>query len=231
MSIENNLQLVDYEPSKLIEETRCGNSKFSDDIWDFKGFVNAPHWHDAKFRINFISFNQWKPIKVTIKKYILSELLMNGFNSVVRKYSAFKQLKDFLHENPHIESFQDFTDNTIREYFQYLLKAISEKGTPLSPMSIRKSAQVVKELIIRGGKRDWEVSKNTTKIIGIYDELIISNKTLKEGTKFGVTNKVLPAEEVISNLIKKAREQLQKGEDVLTSASILLSCQLGLRHQ
>ncbi|MEB6551533.1 hypothetical protein MXL46_21495, partial [Heyndrickxia sporothermodurans] len=90
----------------------------------------------------------------------------------------------------------DFTDNTIREYFQYLLKAISERGTPLSPMSIKKSAQVVKELLIRGGQREWEVPTNTTKINSIYNELIINNKTLKEGTKFGVTNKVLPEEEV-----------------------------------
>ncbi|MBA4537645.1 tyrosine-type recombinase/integrase [Heyndrickxia sporothermodurans] len=229
MTINNNLPLVDYTPSKSVKEARCGNNKFSDDIWDFKGFVEAPHWNDAKFRIDFTSFSQWESIKITIKKYIHSELLMNGFNSVKRKHSAFKQLIDFLNENHSIESFQDFTDNTIREYFQYLLKAISERGTPLSPMSIKKSAQVVKELLIRGGQRDWEVPTNTTKINSIYNELIINNKTLKEGTKFGVTNKVLPEEEVINSLIKTAREQLEKGEDVLTSASILLSTQLGLR--
>lgn len=96
-------------------------------------------------------------------------------------------------------------------------------------MSIKKSAQVVKELLIRGSKRDWDVPKSSTRINSIYNELIINNKAIKKGTKFGETKKVLPKEEIIRNLIKTTREQLNKGQDILTSASILLSCQLGLR--
>ncbi|MEB6551526.1 hypothetical protein MXL46_21420, partial [Heyndrickxia sporothermodurans] len=69
MTMNNNLPLVDYTPSKSVKEARCGNNKFSDDIWDFKGFVEAPHWNDAKFRIDFTSFSQWESIKITIKKY------------------------------------------------------------------------------------------------------------------------------------------------------------------
>jgi integrase len=225
----DTLKIVDYSPSKPVEDTRCGNSTFPDDIWDFKGFIHAPHWNDAKFRIDFTPFKEWERIKFTIKQYILSELLMVEFNSVKRKHSAFKQLIDFLKCNPRLESFEDFTDNALREYFLFVLSASSAKGTPLSPVSMKKSAQVVKELLVRGGQRNWDSVKNTSKVNAIYDELIIHNRKIKEGTKFGHSAKVLPEDEVVSHLIETAKQQLQKNEDVLASASILLSCQLGLR--
>jgi integrase len=223
------LPIVEYSPLIPEIDYRCGNSKFSNDIWNFKGFVDAPHWNEAKFFFNFTQFEKWKSIKVTVKKYIYSELLINGFNSVKRKLLAFKQLIDFLNENPSIHSFKDFTDYIVRKYFQYLLNANSVKGKPLSPVSIKKSAQVVKELLIRGNHIGWEVYNKTRNINNIYDELILKNKSIKEGTKFGATNKVLPEDEVISNLIETSRNLLNKGDDVLTSASILISTQMGLR--
>ena len=110
-----------------------------------------------------------------------------------------------------------------------MLDAKSSKGTPLSPVSIKKSAQVIKELLIRGGTRGWKVPKDTAKINSIYDEMIINNKRIRKGTKFGKTNKVLPEAEIVDKLITTAREQLRKGEDVLVSAALLISTQLGLR--
>ncbi|WP_077215212.1 tyrosine-type recombinase/integrase [Bacillus dakarensis] len=229
MAIKKNIPIVDYDPSKPETEWRCGNSKFTEDIWDFKGLVDAPHWNDAKFRIDFNSFNEWQSVKVTVKRYILSELIMIVFNSVKRKYASFKQLRDYLKENPNIQSFQDFSNNTVREFFEYLLNAKSNKGTRLSPVSVKKSAQVVKELLIRGSQRGWDVPRNTVKVNSIYDELIIRNNRIKEGTKLGKTNKVLPEAEIVSNLINLALKQIEKGEDVLVSAGILISTQLGLR--
>lgn len=226
---QQSFPIVEHTVSQSVIQARCGNSNFIDDVWDFKGFVDAPHWADNKFRLVFSNLNKWESIKITVKKYIYSELLIVGFNSVKRKLAAFKQLIDFLNEKQDIESFQDFTDNTVRDYFEYLLNVKSVRGTVLSPMSIKKSAQVVKELLIRGVQRGWEVPKNNTKTNRIYEELILENKRLKEGTKFGKTNKVLPSEEVVNNLINTARKQIQKGEDVLTSASILISSQLGFR--
>ncbi|MDA6131330.1 hypothetical protein OSK38_28690, partial [Escherichia coli] len=84
-----------------------------------------------------------------------------------------------------IKSFEDFSDNTVREFFEYLLAAKSDIGNPLGPVSIKKSAQVVKDLLIRGSKRGWKVCRNTAKVNSIYDELIIRNKNIREGTKLG----------------------------------------------
>ena len=224
-----NLPIVEHVEHKLVMNARCGNSYFSDDVWDFKGFIEAPHWNARKFQLDFSTFHQWESIQVTIKKYIYSELLMISFNSVKRKLSAFKQLADILNEKQEITSLEDFTENTVREYFQYLMNVTSTRGSQLSSMSIKKSAQVLKEVIVRGGQRDWEVPKNNKRINRIYQELIIENKTIKKETKFGKTNKVLPPEAVVNHLISTAMKQMQKGEDVLTCASILLSSQLGLR--
>lgn len=229
MNSNNALKLVEYSPSQANQDFRCGNSMFSDDIWNFKGFVNAPHWNDAKFCINFTPFDEWLSIKETIKRYVVTELLMVTFNSVKRKVAALKQLLDFLRIHPEIRSFKDFSDETVKEYFVYLLGALSEKGTPLSPVSIKKSAQVVKELLVRGSLRGWEVPPNTSKINSIYNQLIVSNKTIKQGTALGKTSKVLPDTEIVHRLINTAREELSEGNDILTCAGILLSSQLGLR--
>ncbi|WP_047980136.1 tyrosine-type recombinase/integrase [Ornithinibacillus contaminans] len=229
MVINKDTPIVDDNPSSLEIEWRCGNSKFNDDIWDFKGFVYAPHWNDAKFRIDFTVFNDWPNIKVTVKRYIMSELKMVVYNSVKRKYAAFSQLRKFLKNKQHIQSFQDFTNNIVREYFEYLINVDSVRGAPLSAQSITKSAQCVKDLLIRGSQRGWQVPRDSARINNIYDELIIRNNRVIEGTKLGKTNKVLPDSEIVDKLINLAREKIRKGEDVLVSAGILISTQLGHR--
>lgn len=217
------LQLVDYKPNIINENFRCGNSKFLDEVWDFKGFVDNDHWADNRFKINFSKFTKWEYILKIIKQYIVSELLMVTFSSVKRKYDAFNPLVKFLEQKSHITSFNDFSKSLLKEYFEYLL------SLELSPISIKKSAQVVKELMVRGIQRKWIENKNNAGIERLYNELIINNKIIKEGTKFGKTNKVLPSERVVNNVIETAKQQLLKCDDVLVAASIILISQLGMR--
>ena|GEM_PF-262716 len=234
--------LIEYNPTKQSEERtldfRCGNSRFTDDVWDFKGFVKAPQWNDAKFKLDFTSFSKWESIKTTLKWYIASELNGNGFNTVRRKLDAFSHLRVFIDlERPDVSSFSDFDRYTLKEYFEYLLKrakklekgkASDELATSISAVSQRKCAQVIKELLIRGGTKGWEVPNETTFIEPLYQTLIIENKDIKEGTKFGKTNKVLPDQEIIDNLIRNANIEIEEG-DCLTGTSIILSSQMGLR--
>ena len=139
--------LVDYIPNQTKQDFRCGNNNFSENLWDFKGFVDNVHWADNKFQLNFTKFSQWKEIQTTIKQYIVSELLMVTFGSVKRKYDAFNPLVNFLNQNNSIQSFEDFSKVTLNEYFMYLFTL------NLSSVSIKKSAQVLKELIVRGTQR------------------------------------------------------------------------------
>jgi len=153
---------------------------------------------------------------------------MNGFNSVRRKLDSFKQLRDFV-EIHQIESLRDFNKTVLRDYFDYVLTATNVKGLPLSSVSRKKAAQVVQELLVRGSIRGWEVPKESKHVKSMYRIMIIENKGIKEGTKFGKTNKVLPSSVVVDNLISISIESLEKGEDELTAASILLTTQLGPR--
>lgn len=218
-----NLPIVDYTPGQAKKNFRCGNNNFDEDIWDFKGFIDNVHWAENKFRINFTKFSQWKEIQITIKEYIVSELLMVTFGSVKRKYHSFNPLVNFLIQNSSIQSFGDFSKATIIEYFNYLFTL------NLSAVSIKKSAQVLKELIVRGIQRKWFKSNIGTGIERLYDELILQNKGIKEGTKFGKTSKVLPNEKVVDKIINIAKGQLDDEKDILVAASIILMSQLGLR--
>ncbi|MDD1504568.1 tyrosine-type recombinase/integrase [Lysinibacillus sp. CNPSo 3705] len=219
----SNLMLVDYIPNQTKQDFRCGNNSFSENLWDFKGFVDNVHWADNKFRLNFTKFSQWKEIQTTIKQYIVSELLMVTFGSVKRKYDAFNPLVNFLNQNNSIQSFADFSKATLNEYFNYLFTL------NLSSISIKKSAQVLKELIVRGTQRKWFKSNVGKGVECLYDELILRNKGIKEGTKFGKTNKVLPSETVVNKIIDIAKGQLNDEKDILVAASIILMSQLGLR--
>lgn len=215
--------IVQYKPNQFEQNFRCGNNFFSEDIWDFRGFVDNVHWSDNKFKINFTKFNEWESIKQTIKHYIVSELLMVSFSSVRRKYDAFYPLVNFLNQNRYIRSFEDFTRATLKEYFEYLFTL------ELSPISIKKSAQVMKELIVRGMQRKWFSSTISRGVERLYEELILQNKEIKQGTKFGNTNKILPSKNVVSKIIETAKAQLLDDTDVLVAASIILMSQLGLR--
>ena len=219
----SKLLLVDYTPNQTQQDFRCGNNRFSEDLWDFKGFVDNVHWADNKFQLNFTKFKKWGEIQMTIKQYIVSELLMITFGSVKRKYDAFNPLVNFLNQNSSIQSFKDFSKLTIKDYFNYLFTL------NLSSISIKKSAQVLKELIIRGTQRKWFKSTVGKGVERLYDELILQNKGIKEGTKFGKTNKVLPSEILVNKIIDTAKGQLDDGKDVLVAASIILMSQLGLR--
>lgn len=216
-------KLVEYTPNQKEQDFRCGNSLFSDGIWDFKGYVDNVHWADNRFKLNFNKFNQWQAIQHTIKQYIVSELLMVTFSSVKRKYDALHPLVGFLNQNISIQLFGDFTKDKLIQYFEYLFTL------NLSPVSIKKSAQAMKELIVRGIQRNWFESTIGTGVEKLYDELIIQNKDIKKGTKFGKTNKVLPSEATVSKIIETAKTSLSNDKEVLIAASIILMSQLGLR--
>lgn len=230
MTLKNLLdlgKLTDYDPKQPDRDYQCGNNKFSEDIWDFKGFLDQPTWNDKKFQLKFTVFFS-QSIRNCVKHYIASELLINGFNSVRRKLDSFKQLRDFV-EVHEIDSLRDFNKSVLRAYFEYVLSATNDKGLPLSAVSRKKSAQVIQELLVRGSIREWEVPKESKYVRSMYQIMIIENKGIKEGTEFGKTNKVLPSNVVVDNLISISIESLKKGEDVLTAASILLTTQLGPR--
>jgi integrase len=223
---------IGYSPSHFTESVRdfkCGNSVFLDDIWDFKGLIPGGEiWHDAKCRLDFTLFES-PAIRETIKWYIHSELLINGFNSVKRKLAAFSTFRKYLKENPDIYSFNEITKVRLEDFFRFVLSDTKADGEPLSAVSKKKAAQVIQELLTRGAVKGWDVPSNTTYVKALYNSLIINNRDIKSGTEFGKTKKVLPENEIVSNLITTSLKALDEEDDILTAASIIISSQLGCR--
>lgn len=224
------------------KDFKVGKSTFSDDIWDFSEILadEFEHLKPGKLRLNFSEFKDYPRIQKVIKHYILSELTLNTFNSVKRKLSAFSRLPIFLQQNEHITSFKDFTKTEFVSYLNFVL------GSELSGVSKKKNGQVMKELLLRGSTRGWDSAKETAGYELVYDELIINNKGIKIDTKFGKTNKVLPANSEIDLLLQTAEKTISdifevidtenistyKIKDVsryFAATSVILMTQLGIR--
>ncbi|MGW5952469.1 tyrosine-type recombinase/integrase [Bacillus mycoides] len=228
----NIAEFIEYSPSHYtnsVRDFKCGNSVFSDDIWDFKGLIPGGEiWHDAKCRLDFTVFLS-ASIRETVKWYILSELLSVKFNSVKSKLAAFKTFRKYLEKHPDISSFNDLAKFQLEDFFKFVLSDTNVKGEPNSAVTKKKAAQVIQEVLKRGAVKGWDVPANTTHVQAMYNGLIINNRDIKKGTEFGRTTKVLPNEKIVSNLITTAFKALDEGDDILTAASIIISSQLGCR--
>ena len=55
-----------------------------------------------------------------------------------------------------ITSFAHFTRQSLRDFFEYVLTACNAQGKPLSAVTKKKAAQVVKEILILGA---YEIGK------------------------------------------------------------------------
>lgn len=224
------------------KDFKVGSSTFLDDIWDFSEILadEFEHLKAGKLRLNFGEFNDYPRIKNVIKHYILTELTLNTFNSVKRKLSAFARLPLFLQQNEHITSFEDFTKNEFLSYLNFVV------GSELSSISKKKNGQVMKELLLRGSTRGWDSVRETVGYELVYNEIIIGNKNIKEDTKFGKTNKVLPPNSEIDSLLQASENTISEvfetidPEDILSykfkdvskyfaATSVILMTQLGIR--
>lgn len=225
---------IDYTPSHYEDsndEFRVGNSMFKDELWDFKNLIpGSATWPENKCWLKFDKFKSTS-IKNTIKWFMVTELIANGFTTVKRKLAALHTFDKFIQQNEDITSFEDISKYRLEEFFNFVLSDTKDNGEPTSAVSKKKAAQVVKEILERGAVRGWEVPSNTNHVELLYNSMIIENNNIKSGTKFGKSNKVLPEKDIVSHLITTALEVLENGQDseILTAASIIISSQIGCR--
>lgn len=213
---DSNAQPLVVDDSLVQRERdfRCGNSVFSDAVWDFYGRVDNPHWGRSQFQLSFRDWEHRPWMQQAIKHYIASELMQgNQLSSVARKLQGFVRLRMFLEDRPEICSFRQVTAETLRNYYEYLVTTNSVRGQPLMGQSVLKAAQVVKEILVRGSIRAWNVPDRPTDVEPLYDEIILKN------------NRVRSSKETVDRFLRCAQET----DDVITGASIILASQLGLR--
>lgn len=233
MGSEKTDILFDYNPSKPNEDFRCGRSKFSDMEWDFNGYIDKPHLSRARLKIKFYDFEHKPRILDVVKWYVFHQLTSKEITSVKRNFDGIKRFIKFVNEEvPEIDSFSDITPELLKNYFEYLFNTKSENsGKPLSPTSIKKAALAVKEILLKGNVKGWDVPENVRYVQPMYDEYIINNKLIKTKQKESqkrVREKV-SEERLIDKIVTTAVHDLKNDKNVLVAGAIIITTQLGLR--
>jgi len=221
------LSIVDLVPEFIESEAvdfRVGNNVFSDDVWDFQGFhVDPGAGTGGMFQIRFAPIKQ-PLIKSIIKQFLVYDLMQNGMSTAKRNYDGFKRFYYFLEEQyPEIKSLTKLNPIILRRYFQSLLEGVSKtSGNPLTRAGIVKSSQVVKDLLLMGSTRGWAVPKDSSWVLPMYNEMIISSPKVISSRK---TTKKMFSDEIISKIISCALKE----PNLITKAGIIIQTQVGLR--
>lgn len=233
LNLNNQFALFNYDPSKPEVDFRCGKNKFSDLEWDFNGYVDSPYLSGARLKIRFDKFTHKPKILEVVKWYVYHQLVMNKFSTVKRNYDGIIQFIKFVDECvPELESFSEVSKELLIMYFEYLMNVKSEtSGKPLSKVSIERGALPVRNILIKGSTKGWDVPLDVSYVQRIYDDMIIHNKKLKINSK-EIDDKhkeKISNENLIDLIVKTAVKDLEEGENTLVTSAIIITLQIGLR--
>lgn len=228
-------QLFDYDPTKLVNtDFRCGNSKFSDLIWDFNGYVDLEHQNGARLMINFHSFAHKPQILEIVKWFMLYELITGKINTAKRSRDGLVRFIKFVNENtPELDSFADFSQDLLVAYFNYLFEAKSEThpNNNLSSISIKKAALAIRDLLMKGNVKGWAVPRNVRFVQTTYNEMILNNKALKENkleNSKDLTDKVDDSV-LIDQILRAALSDIEAKINIISASAVIIFLQLGMR--
>lgn len=215
-------EFFSLEPVK-IPNFRVGNSRFWDDIWDFKGYHKEEGLSEAKYQIKFTMIKH-PDIKLVFKRNTVFEL-MKSFPTAKRNYDALMAFNSYLEENfPHVESLSKVSRMMVAGFFQSVLDHPSAKtGGPLSRTGLFKKTQTVKDMFLEGSKAGWDVPREIGYVKDLYSSMIENSPRTK--MPYRKTSKVMFEIETIQRIIACALED----EDIITKASIIIQSQVGVR--
>lgn len=245
MAQNPKLQLFDYNPAKdEFVDFRCGNSKFSDEIWDFTGYVDLAGNSEGFAKIKF-GFASHKPrMQEVIKWFAHHEMITGKIATAKRSIDGMSRFVKYVDEFiPEMESFSDINQQTVKNYFHYLIyeaKTLPRPGKTLkpeyikklTPVGIRKHALAFRNVLRLGSVKGWDVPSNITYLEKLYNDYIIKNKALKPIPADKLDAKFVEKigdERIIDRILECAVSDLDKKENVIVSAGTIIMTQLGLR--
>ena len=216
------LDFFDKEPD-TIPNFRIGNSRFWDDVWDFKGFHKEEGLHDAAYQIKYTCIKH-PAIRLVYKQFMVLEL-MKSFPTAKRNFDALTGFYSYLEENfSHLTSLNNVSRMIVAGYFQSVLDHKSAKtGGPLSRTGIFKKTQSIKDLFLEGSKAGWDVPQESSYVQKLYSVMIEESPRTKTPTE--KTTKTMFEIETVQKIIACALED----EDIITKASIIIQSQVGFR--
>ncbi|MGG5461842.1 tyrosine-type recombinase/integrase [Clostridium sp. B9] len=191
-----------------------GNSKFNDDEWDVTPFMTTKGVKRCRSRINFKYINS-NAMKFVIKQYayfcfskLKASTVVSNINSKLPSFIEYCNINN-------ITSFKDVDTIILMNYVDWLR---NEKG--FSERTGYSKTLVVEELMKVGASQGWNVNKEN----GFFLE---STHLLWNIKKEINNNKVKPIPEDIFNKI--LYYAINKENDILTKAGIIIQSQTGLR--
>ena len=230
---EKQFELFDYDPSKSDRDFRCGKNVFSDIEWDFNGYIDSPYLNGARLKIRFNKFAHKPELLEVVKWYVYHQLIINKFSTAKRNYDGITMFIKFVDDYvPELESFSEISQELLMMYFEYLMNATSETtGNPLSNTNIKKGALTIKDILIKGATKEWDVPEDVSYVQRIYNDMIINNKKLKTNAKKidDQHKEKISDEKLIDLIIKTAVQDLNDDRNVLIASAIVITFQLGLR--
>src|SRR5690625_741190 len=201
--------------------------------WDFNGYVDSPHLSGAELKVRFDNFVHKPNLLKTVKLYVHHQLIINKFSTAKRNYNGLSLFINFIDDYvPELDSFSDISKEVLIMYFEYLIEAKSKNtGRPLSKVSIKKGALTVKDILIKGSTKGWDVPSDVSYVQRLYDDMIIHNKKLKSNSKeIGDKHKAkISNEKLIDLIVKTAVQDLEQDKNILVTSAIIITFQLGLR--
>lgn len=223
MSLNNN---IDFNPNYFEQKEyhfRVGNGYFDDDVWDFNGLSGTTkRIEKCKNRINF----EWiksDDIKLVTKQYILKRLLIAKPNSVNRNYMGLKHFIKFI-EGYSIDNYENITRMIIRTYFDTVIKALNNKGEPISRTDIFHRTTPIKDMFIEGDRLGWLVPKDCSLWIQqLYKEMILDSP--RTNMPHAKTSKDWHNKETVKKIILAALND----KNIYTKAAVVIQTQLGIR--
>ncbi|MDV2581590.1 site-specific integrase [Alkalibacillus haloalkaliphilus] len=224
----------DHNPSEPSENFRCGNSQFNDSEWDFQGYVDKPYLSGSRLIMKFYTFDDKPKIVEVVKWYMFHKLTTSEFSTAKRNLDGLYRFYKYIQSRyPYIDSFSQINSELLVSYFNYLLnEAKSETtGKSLSSTAVKKAALPIKEILVMGNVKEWDVPNNTKFVESVYEELIINNQSLKSKAKKSSEKNQdkVSDQKVIDDTIGKAVKDLKEGKNILVASSIVIMLQLGLR--
>ncbi len=197
------------------ENIMIGNSKFTDDVWDLRPFIQSRTVRDSHKYLDFkyISSNE---IKYTIKQYMYYKL------AKIKPKTARDYLNGCLPSfieycnNNGIESLKVITSKNLLEY-NFWLKSVKK----ITNTSGCKKFHIVEEIIKIGNIKGWAVPQ-----INILNN-ISSTKLWNISIYNSKQNKYKPIPEDVFNQI--LYHAIHDEKDILTKAGIIIQSQTGLR--
>lgn len=233
MKQQSTVRIIDYDPSNPKVDFKCGNSMFSEIEWDFNGCVDIPHLSGARLMVKFQAFEHKPKMLEVVKLYMVYELSTGKIMTAKRNYDGIVKFIKYVDDYfPELDSFSDVTQELVTSYFTHLLEAKSETtGKPLSATTIKKAALAIREILLKGLVREWDVPEDVRYLQSLYDNIIINNKQLKKSVKKAIkeVGEKVVDEKLIELIIKTANEDLKSDRDILTAAAIIITSQIGLR--